>query len=84
MYALIEPTVRKTLVACEYRPLDTIIAASQLLTQHLAQINEAADTRIILGDFNCPLIDWTNPRCTKRDGLGDIFEAVLDDMGLFK
>ena len=72
------------LVACVYRPPDTTIAASQLLIQHLAQINEAADNRIILGDFNFPHIDWTNPSCIKRDGLGNIFQAALDDMGLFQ
>ena len=60
------------------------IAVSQLLTQHLVQINEAVDTRIILGDFNFPHIDWTNPSCPKRDGLGEIFQAALDDMGLFQ
>ena len=65
------------LVICVYRPSDTTIVASQLLTQHLAQINEAADFRIILGDFNFPRIDWTNPSCTKRDGLGNIFQALL-------
>ena len=77
-------TVHKTLVACVYRPPNTTIAALQLLTQHFAQINEAADNRIILGDFNFPHFDWTNPSCTKRDGLGDIFQAALDDMGLFQ
>ena len=84
VFASIGPTVRKTLVACVYRPLNITIAASQLLIHHLAQINEAADNRIILGDFNFPHIDWTNPRCTKRDGLGDIFQDALDDMGLFQ
>ena len=67
------------LVACGYKHPDTTIAASQQLTQHLAQINEAADNRIISGDFNFPHIDWINPSCTKRDGLSDIFQAALDD-----
>ena len=61
----IGPTVRKTLVAYVYKPLDIAIAASQLLARHLAQINEAADTRIILKDFNFLHIDWTYPSCTK-------------------
>ena len=84
MCAFIGPTVRKTLVACIYRPPDTTTAALQLLTQHLTQINEAANNLIILGDFNFPHIDLTNPSYTKRDGLGDIFQAALDDMGLFQ
>ena len=71
--AFIESTVRKTLVACVYKPLDTTIAASQLLTQHLAQINEAGEIRIILEDFNFPHCNWTNPSCTKPDDFGDIF-----------
>ena len=84
MCTFIGPTVCKTLVACIYRLPDTTIAASQLLTQHLAQINEATDIRIIFGDFNFPHIGWTNPSCTKRDDLGDIFQAALDDLGLFQ
>ena len=56
----------------------------QLLIQHIIQINDAANVRILAGDFNLPHTDWLNSACTKLDGISDTFQAALDDLGFFQ
>ena len=56
---------------------------SRLLTPHLIQINDTANVRIIVNDFNLAYTDWLNSANTKRDGISDTLQATLDDLGFF-
>ena len=56
----------------------------QLLIQHIIQINDAANVRMLAGDFNLPHIDWLNSACTKLDGISDTFQEALDDLRFFQ
>ena len=81
--ALICPAKCKTLITGVYGPPYVSSYDSRLLTPHLIQINDTANVRIIVNDFNLAYTDWLNSANTKRDGISDTLQATLDDLGFF-
>lgn len=69
-------------VTVVYRPSDTNAEDTKRLAKYLANTTKCATRSLITGDFNLPYIDWTVPSNTKADGIHNVFQSRMDELGL--